>query len=109
MLGNKSKVRIFLVWLVKARWFEHFITFLIMVNSLFLGIKDYTDKKDETRINQFVEDSEIVFQIVFILECVAKVIAMGFVIGKKAYLSDPWNWLDFLVVVTSFLTELPTM
>ena len=51
ILDNKSKLRIFLVWLVKAKWFEHFITFLIMVNSFFLGIKDYTDKNDETPIN----------------------------------------------------------
>ena len=46
---------------------------------------------------------------VFLLECVAKILAMGFILGTKCYLRDAWNWLDFMVVVTSLLTELPTM
>ena len=28
---------------------------------------------------------------------------MGFFIGKGAYLKDAWNWLDFVVVASSFL------
>lgn len=109
MLDNKSKLRIFMVWLVKAKWFEHFITSLILINSVFLGIKDYTDKNDETPINQFVENSEIIFKIFFFIECITKVIAMGFIIGKKSYLSDAWNWIDFAVVISSLLTSLPSM
>ena len=109
MLDNKSKLRIFLVWLVKAKWFEHFITSLILINSLFLGIKDYTDKDDLTPINNFVESSEIIFKIFFFIECITKVIAMGFIIGKKSYLSDAWNWIDFTVVISSLLTSLPSM
>ena len=34
---------------------------------------------------------------------------MGFILGSNAYLSDAWNWLDFTVVVTSLLGELPSM
>jgi len=34
---------------------------------------------------------------------------MGFVFGKGTYLKDPWNWLDFIVVVTSWLSVLPSM
>ena len=34
---------------------------------------------------------------------------MGFIIGNGTYLKDPWNWLDFLVVVSSLLTEIPAM
>ena len=28
---------------------------------------------------------------------------------KGAYLRDPWNWLDFIVVVTSWLSVFPSM
>ena len=34
---------------------------------------------------------------------------MGFVLDKGSYLRDPWNWLDFMVVVSSLLTEIPAM
>jgi len=30
---------------------------------------------------------------------------MGFFIGKGAYLKDAWNWLDFIVVVSSLLEQ----
>lgn len=46
---------------------------------------------------------------IFIVECVIKILAQGFFLGKRCYLSDPWNWLDFLVVVTSALNEIPSM
>ena len=35
--------------------------------------------------------------------------AMGFLFGHNTYLSEPWNWLDFIVVVTSLLEQLPGM
>jgi hypothetical protein len=46
---------------------------------------------------------------VFLGECISKVLAMGLILGNKCYLRDAWNWLDFMVVVTSLLTELPAM
>ena len=39
----------------------------------------------------------------FILEAVIKIIALGFVIGKDAYLKESWNILDFVIVVSSIL------
>ena len=31
-----------------------------------------------------------------------KVIAMGFIFGAGGYLADGWNWIDFIVVSSSF-------
>ena len=50
-LSNKSKLRWMLVWITQAALFENFIVFLILLNSLFLGIKDYTDANNETARN----------------------------------------------------------
>ena len=47
---------------------------------------------------------EWVFNIVFFIECVVKVIALGFIFGENAYLKESWNILDFIVVVSSVLT-----
>ena len=48
ILNNKSKIRVALVWLIKSEKFESMIISLILLNSLFLGIKDYTDLDNKT-------------------------------------------------------------
>lgn len=45
----------------------------------------------------------------FIIECLLKIFAMGFIMGSNTYLSEAWNWLDFIVVVSSLLEQLPGM
>ena len=81
ILDNKTKVRWCLVWLVTWKWFETIITSLILINSLFLGIKDYTDEKNETDLNQFVESLEPFFTYIFFFECLCKIFAMGLILG----------------------------
>ena len=39
------------------------------------------------------------FAVVYTMEMAIKVIARGFTFHKHAYLRDPWNRLDFLVVM----------
>ena len=111
MLDNKNRFRIALVYLVKSPYFENAITFFITLNSLFLGAKDYThvDEGQDSPLNKFIEESESFFTSIFFFECAAKILAMGFVFGKNCYIQDPWNWLDFTVVLASLLGELPSM
>jgi hypothetical protein len=47
------------------------------------------------------------FGIIFTLEAVIKIVAMGFVGSEGTYLRDGWNLVDFVVVV-SWLFELLT-
>jgi len=35
--------------------------------------------------------------------------SMGFILDDGSYLRDAWNWLDFTVVVSSLLTEIPAL
>ena len=49
-----------------------------------------------------------IITIIFILECVIKVIAHGFYFGHKTYLKDGWNVLDFIIVMFSILTIILT-
>jgi len=109
ILDNKSRFRIGLVWLVTLKPFENFIVFMIVLNSLFLGIKDYSDTENITPINRFVEGIEPMFTYVFLIECLCKIFAMGLFYDRNSYLSDSWNQLDFIVVVTSLLDQLPSM
>lgn len=38
-----------------------------------------------------------------------KILALGFLFNKGSYLRDPWNILDFFIVVTSLLPYVMTM
>lgn len=109
IMSNRSLVRWAFVWLVAWKRFEHFIILLIGLNSLTLGIKDYTDKENLSQRNIFVESLDPVFSYIFLCECVCKIIAQGWLFGTNAYLTDAWNWLDFIVVITSLLNEIPSM
>ena len=91
------------MWITQAPLFENVTVFLILLNSLFLGIKDYTDKENLTDRNRFVEEMEPFFTWIFLGECVSKIIAQGWILGANSYLTDAWNWLDFLVVVTAMM------
>ena len=45
----------------------------------------------------------------FLIECCSKILGMGFILDSGSYLRDAWNWLDFVVVLSSLLTEIPAM
>lgn len=109
MLSNRNPIRVGLAWLSTWNWFERTVISLILFNSLLLGIKDYQDPQNLTIRNKVVEAFEPVFMWAFLAECVIKILAMGFLLDKRAYLSEAWNWLDFIVVVSSLLANLPFM
>lgn len=108
-MGPESKFRLKVINIITHKWFDRIIVTLIMINSLFLGIKDYTDKENVTSVNKFVERTEPFFVWAFFIECILKIVGMGFILDKGSYLTDAWNWLDFIVVISSLLTEIPQM
>ena len=48
-----------------------------------------------------------IFSVFFIVECMLKILAYGFVTHYNSYLRDRWNWLDFAVVVVSIIEMTP--
>ena len=59
--------------------------------------------------NRLIERTDVFFTVAFAVECGLKIVAMGFVWGQGSYLRDPWNKLDFTVVASSMLTDVPGM
>eukprot|EP00425_Heterocapsa_triquetra_P016824 CAMPEP_0195132656 /NCGR_PEP_ID=MMETSP0448-20130528/147312_1 /TAXON_ID=66468 /ORGANISM="Heterocapsa triquestra, Strain CCMP 448" /LENGTH=82 /DNA_ID=CAMNT_0040170681 /DNA_START=63 /DNA_END=308 /DNA_ORIENTATION=+ len=55
----------------------------------------------------FVTSVNVFTMLLFFVECALKIIARGFFFSSgapdAAYLQDPLNWLDFIVVITSVL------
>ena len=72
-----------------------------------MAVVDYENPDSDSVRNQIGNYSEPFFTTMFTLEALIKITAFGFIWGKNTYLRDPWNWLDFTVVVTSLLSILP--
>jgi hypothetical protein len=78
---------------------------LILVNSIILGLPDYQAVTSDGDLslssirNRITLQSELFFTVVFAIECIMKILAMGFVTDHGSYLRDPWNVLDFIVVM----------
>ena len=88
--------------LVANSYFAGFIYHMIALNSLFLAL-DEPALEDEYQKDTLKTMLNLI-SIIFVAECVIKVIVMGFYQGQKTYLKDPWNILDFMIVCFSILT-----
>lgn len=117
-LSTTNPIRKFVTAIVTNQYFDRLILLAIICNSVIIGLSDYSHVNSDGELveagswrNVLVARTEIIFTVLFTLECVLKVICMGF-FGPKGYLADKWNWLDFVVVVTglvSFLPEVPNI
>ncbi|KAF7650056.1 hypothetical protein LDENG_00132190, partial [Lucifuga dentata] len=56
-------------------------------------------------MNSTPKPVEYVFTGIYTFESLVKILARGFCIGKFTFLRDPWNWLDFCVIVMAYVTE----
>ncbi|XP_030053995.1 sodium channel protein type 5 subunit alpha isoform X2 [Microcaecilia unicolor] len=48
---------------------------------------------------------EYTFTGIYTFESLIKILARGFCLKPFTFLRDPWNWLDFSVIVMAFVTE----
>ena len=95
--------------------FDNFILLAIFANAVILCQMEPTKMEGrgcdgaptDPGGNAVIEDTEILFTVVFTLECVVKVVAMGFLLDDSSYLKDGWNVMDFVVVVVSLLSNIP--
>ena len=89
-----------------GNYFDTFVLFMIALNSIAMACADYqfvdenyAPSAELSLRNEILEKVEILFIVLFLLECVMKVIANGFAFGEHAYLKNHWNKFDFMVVV----------
>jgi len=110
VMSRQSRFRGFFVRLVNNRWFERSVLTMILFNSVFFAMADYSQIDSGGNIiagtsirNAILIQTNTFFTLFFACEMTSKIIAMGFTGKHGAYLSDWWNILDFLVVVSSVL------
>jgi hypothetical protein len=72
---------------------------LIIVNSIFLALEDPTL---ETQA-EFLDAAENIFLYIYTLEMFLKIAGLGFILNRGSYMRDPWNLLDFIIVVSGYI------
>ncbi|XP_059356602.1 sodium channel protein type 2 subunit alpha-like isoform X1 [Carassius carassius] len=73
-----------------------FIMFTILANCAFMVYSNTPE---------WAKNVEYAFTGIYTFEALIKIIARGFCVGQFTFLRDPWNWLDFMVIVMAYLTE----
>ena len=101
LFSPENRFRIFTQKIVSHKVFNLTITGIILVNSIFLAF----ETADWFQIAGYYFN--FIFTVLFLIEFLLKIIAYGFVLDKNTYLRDPWNWLDFIVVVIGVVSFLP--
>jgi len=83
--------------IIKSGFFEAGILCVILWNSVVLAMSNPTEKEEDLSTTGYI------FLVIYTIEMFLKMIALGILFGKNAYLKDYWNILDFVVVVTAYL------
>jgi hypothetical protein len=88
------------ILLCESKWFERLSLFFIIINCFTLASFQPCDDIECVNarcvIAKYIDHVIFVF---FIVEMLIKITALGF-IGRKTYLGENWNILDFLIVCT---------
>lgn len=101
---------------IVAKVFENVILSLIVLSSLTLAIDNPLNDPESTQVI-FLNYMDICFTILFTLEASIKIVALGFLFNNKKlrakgmspYFRDPWNVLDFIVVISSLVDLVVTL
>ncbi|XP_061119917.1 voltage-dependent T-type calcium channel subunit alpha-1G isoform X1 [Syngnathus typhle] len=102
-MKQSTRPRSWCLKMVCNPWFERASMLVILLNCVTLGMfhpcEDIDCNSDRCQILQDFDDFIFAF---FAIEMVIKMVALG-IFGKKCYLGDTWNRLDFFIVIAGML------
>lgn len=84
--------------IVEHRYFDQCILALIVVSSGVLALED-KHLNERPLLKRTLDTLDTLFTIIFSLEMISKWLAFGF----RRYFSNIWSWLDFFIVMVSFI------
>uniref|UniRef100_A0A8C4HGC7 Voltage-dependent L-type calcium channel subunit alpha n=1 Tax=Dicentrarchus labrax TaxID=13489 RepID=A0A8C4HGC7_DICLA len=83
------------VWyIVTSCYFEYLMFFLIMLNTLCLGMQHCNQSDHVTKLSDTLN---LIFTVLFTVEMILKLMAFK----ARGYFGDPWNVFDFIIVIGS--------
>lgn len=101
IFGPNHPFRVMLWELINWWLFDKMILFLVCVTTLLLAIENPQVNHTDEFLPYASYIANMIITSVFVLEMIFKIIARGFVLHPGAYLRDPWDVLDFVIVIIS--------
>ncbi|NWI35381.1 SCN5A protein, partial [Picathartes gymnocephalus] len=89
----------FLPSLPRLTLFTWFIMCTILTNCVFMALTE-SSKSSSPSWNTYVE---FTFTGIYTFESLIKILARGFCLNEFTFLRDPWNWLDFTVIIMAYV------
>ncbi|NXJ24383.1 SCN5A protein, partial [Dicrurus megarhynchus] len=77
-------------------FFTWFIMCTILTNCVFMALTESSSSSWNTYV-------EFTFTGIYTFESLIKILARGFCLNEFTFLRDPWNWLDFTVIVMAYV------
>uniref|UniRef100_A0A158PKH5 Voltage-dependent L-type calcium channel subunit alpha n=1 Tax=Angiostrongylus costaricensis TaxID=334426 RepID=A0A158PKH5_ANGCS len=105
-LSLNNPLRKICIAIVEWRPFEYLILMMICANCIALAVYQPYPAQDSDSKNTILEQIEYLFIVVFTIECILKVVALGFICHQGAYLRNAWNILDFIIVVIGLVSTI---
>jgi len=111
IFSYQSPIRLRCISLITSTSFDIFIAVVISVNSIYLALLNPERELDNDFMQGFYIAS-VIFQVVYTLEMMIRVIARGFFYPKKdkifsyfpaAYLRRGWSQMDFVIIITGWV------
>ncbi|TKC52700.1 hypothetical protein EI555_004560, partial [Monodon monoceros] len=78
---------------------EDFDPYYLTQKDDVMGVWNFVDIIESNKLRWYT------FTGIYTFESLVKIIARGFCIDGFTFLRDPWNWLDFSVIMMAYVTE----
>uniref|UniRef100_U3CQG5 Sodium channel protein n=1 Tax=Callithrix jacchus TaxID=9483 RepID=U3CQG5_CALJA len=96
ILSPLNPVRKIAIKILVHSLFSMLIMCTILTNCVFMTLSNPPD---------WTKNVEYTFTGIYTFESLIKILARGFCLEDFTFLRDPWNWLDFSVIVMAYVTE----
>ena len=96
-MGKEHPLRGGVIKVIRHYLFDKITTSIILLNCILLTLYRPTEEHD-SKWNSTLDNIDKFFLAAFTLELLLNVVAMG----PWRYVTDPWNFMDFVVVVSGY-------
>lgn len=102
IFSKDNKFRLLCKHIAEQKWFDYTILLFISLNCITLAMERPTIPPNSLE-RKFLTNSNYLFTVIFAIEMSIKVLANGFFVGERAYLTSGWNIMDCFLVVISLV------
>nr|XP_046249004.1 sodium channel protein type 4 subunit alpha B-like [Scatophagus argus] len=97
LLRPSNPLRTVAIKILSHSLFRLFMVLTILTSSMFMTLSHHSAWNFTVKL---------VFTAIYMFELILKVVSRGFCVGKFTFVRDPWNWLDVVVIITGYVSQL---